>query len=394
MGGEIFLYFPYEKHSRRGPGGERKAPWSHPQVRNPLRDRKKQGRPFPLPFIRNLFFAPPLCCKGPKVSKGRSESPLVASAEAKSPKKRKKKVKLFSLPPTRNLFLVAPIRFNRWAPKGSRGRPESPLVASAEAKPPAKQKKESKLLSIALRKKPVSCGRFRPPAGGRGTFPHGKVPKGCRGRPKGACLMAAPGPPVAKLQCTASLAGARPARFTSVPGRATVAFGAADPSPGSSAPGYPWSVGKGPSRQGHLAAVRAPAPGPCKVRARLGIRLVAGPGPNQMACPIRTLSVETQGNVPFPVQGGSGGIPRPFEGGIGGPGGHRGEVGIPPAPLAGGATLQKENHFTKSSKPFFPPVAPPPRKNIPQNTKNHCTPKPLFHTQKGAGKSACSLHFT
>ena len=54
--------------------------------------------------------------------------------------------------------------------------------------------------------------------------PRGKVPKGCRGRPKGACLMAAPGPPVAKEQCTASLAGARPARFTSVPGRATVAF--------------------------------------------------------------------------------------------------------------------------------------------------------------------------
>ena len=61
--------------------------------------------------------------------------------------------------------------------------------------------------------------------------PRGKVPKGRRGRPKGACLMAAPGPPVAKQQCTASLAGARPARFTSVPGRATVAFGAADPSP-------------------------------------------------------------------------------------------------------------------------------------------------------------------
>ena len=175
--------------------------------------------------------------------------------------------------------------------------------------------------------------------------------------------MAAPGPPVAKQQCTASLAGARPARFTSVPGRATVAFGAADPSPGSWAPVYPWSVGKGPSRQGHLAAVRAPAPGPCKVRARPGTRLVAGPGPNQMACPIRPLSVETQRKVPLPGQGGSGGIPRPFEGGIGGPGGHRGEVGIPPAPLAGGATLQKENHFTKSSKPFFPPVALPPRKN-------------------------------
>ena len=54
--------------------------------------------------------------------------------------------------------------------------------------------------------------------------PRGKVPKGRRGRPKGACGVAAPGPPVAKKQCAASLAGARPARFTSVPGRATVAF--------------------------------------------------------------------------------------------------------------------------------------------------------------------------
>ena len=153
--------------------------------------------------------------------------------------------------------------------------------------------------------------------------------------------MAAPGPPVAKEQCTASLAGARPARLTSVPGRATVAFGAADPSPGSMAPVYPWSVGKGPPRQHPCAAVRAPASVPCKVRTRRGTRLVAGPRPNQMACPIRTLSVERQEDVPLPVQGGSGGIPRPFEGGIGGPGGHRGEVGIPPAPLAGGATLQR-----------------------------------------------------
>ena len=144
--------------------------------------------------------------------------------------------------------------------------------------------------------------------------------------------MAAPGPPVAKEQCTASLAGARPAEFTSVPGRATVAFGAADPSPGSWAPGYPWSDGKKPLRQENLVAVRAAVKVPCKVRARLGIRLAAGPGPNQMACPIRTLSVERQRKVPLPVQGGSGGIPRPFEGGIGGPGGHRGEVGIPPAP--------------------------------------------------------------
>ena len=110
----------------------------------------------------------------------------------------------------------------------------------------------------------VSCGRFRPPAGGRGTFPHGKVPKGCRGRPKGACLMAAPGPPVAKLQCTASLAGARPAGFTSVPGRAAVAFGAVDPSPGGWAPVYPWSRGKVPLRQRYLVAIRIPAGTGCR----------------------------------------------------------------------------------------------------------------------------------
>ena len=78
------------------------------------------------------------------------------------------------------------------------------------------------------------------------------------------------------------------------------------------------------------------------MRTRCGTRLVAGPGPNQMACPIRILSVERQGEVPLSVQGGSGGIPRPFEGGIGGPGGHRGEVGIPPAPLAGGASPRRK----------------------------------------------------
>ena len=58
--------------------------------------------------------------------------------------------------------------------------------------------------------------------------------------------------------------------------------GAADPSPGSWAPVYPWSVGKGPLQQYYLAAVRAPTPGPCRVRVHCGTRLVAGPRPNQM----------------------------------------------------------------------------------------------------------------
>ena len=180
------------------------------------------------------------------------------------------------MPSTKKLFLPHPLLL-QGDPKVSKGRPESPLVASAEAKPLAKQKSKAGL-SPAFHRKSVPCERFRPPAGGRGTFPHGKVPKGCRGRPKGAWNMAAPGPPVAKIQCTASLAGARPARFTSVPGRATVAFGADDPSPGSMAPVYPWSHGKKLMWQGYLATVRAAAKVPCKVRAPYGPCRSSGKG--------------------------------------------------------------------------------------------------------------------
>ena len=161
---------------RRGPGGERKAPWSPPQRRNPLRNRKSKEALFPL------------------LSTGNAS--LVESS----------------------------IYFKRWAPEGVQGATGKPPGRLRRGETLHKTGKARKHLSLASHKKPVPCGRFRPPAGGRGTFHHWKVPKGCRGRPKGACLMAAPGPPVAKEQCTASLAGARPAGFTSVPGRATVAF--------------------------------------------------------------------------------------------------------------------------------------------------------------------------
>ena len=163
-------------------------------------------------------------CPPPKESRGRPESPLVASAEAKSPEKREKESKaLFLAFPKESISCGShslqqgrPRRF----PKGDR----KALWSLPQRRNLLRNGKRSKALFLASHKKSVSRERFRPPAGGRGTFPHGKVPKGCRGRPKGACLVAAPGPPVAKLQCTASLAGARPARLTSVPGRATVAF--------------------------------------------------------------------------------------------------------------------------------------------------------------------------
>ncbi len=295
---------------RRGPGGERKAPLVASAEAKLFVKQGKARRVFPLPSTRNLVFVKnPIRPKrrAPKVSKGRPESPLVASAEAKPFVKQGKARKVFPLPSTRILvFVTNPIRSKRRAPKVSKGRSESPLVASAEAKPSAKQRKARKLFFLAFHKGSVSCGRFRPPAGGRGTFHHWKVPKGCRGRPKGAGLLAAPGPPGAKQQCTASLAGARPAGFTSVPGRATVAFGAADPSPGSPAPDYPWSVGKGrcgrttlpqyaPRHQGHARCVPALAPdwvlapGQTKWRARYG--------------PCRSRS---KGKYPFRYKGGPG----------------------------------------------------------------------------------------
>ena len=192
-------------------------------------------------------------------------------------------------------------------PKVSKGRAESPLVASAEAKLSAKQRKARKVFPLPSTRDQFLVGGFARLRADEVLSPRGKVPKGRRGRPKGACGVAAPGPPVAKLQCTASLAGARPAGFTSVPGRATVAFkvgfhfvkakslrdprirlwrkrGLAQliPPPAPRRRSILGVMARGPSRQGHLAAIRASAPEPCKVRARPGTRLVAGPRPNQM----------------------------------------------------------------------------------------------------------------
>ena len=58
-------------------------------------------------LLQNLLCCKfPFAAKGPKVSKGRPESPLVASAEAKSSVKRENTRKVFPLSSTKNLFLV------------------------------------------------------------------------------------------------------------------------------------------------------------------------------------------------------------------------------------------------------------------------------------------------
>ena len=62
-----------------------------------------------------------------------------------------------------------------------------------------------------------ACGRTR-------YFPTRESTQRVPGAAKGCMSHGRPRTPVAKEQCTASLAGARPAGFTSVPGRATVAY--------------------------------------------------------------------------------------------------------------------------------------------------------------------------
>ena len=108
---------------------------------------EKEERLFPLPSTRNQFLvgvSPTHKGMGPpKGSRGRSESPLVASVEAKSSVIWEKEGRPFPLPSTRNQFLVEGITHSQrdGPPKGSRGRSESPLVASAEAKSSVIQEK-------------------------------------------------------------------------------------------------------------------------------------------------------------------------------------------------------------------------------------------------------------
>ena len=104
--GSCFIYkFLLAAKGRRFPKGDRKALWSPPQRRNPLRCGEKKGRPFSCLPQGNCFIYKFLaCCKGPKVSKGRPESPLVASAEAKSSADTEKKGRPFSCLPQEVCF--------------------------------------------------------------------------------------------------------------------------------------------------------------------------------------------------------------------------------------------------------------------------------------------------
>ncbi len=214
-----FLQVPFSsKGLRRFPKGERKALWSPPQRRNPAKQRKAR-KPPSLPSTRNqLTCGPPFASKGVprRFPKGERKA-LWPPPQRRNPAKQRKARKPPSLPSTRNPFLV-------------RG-------------------------FVRLRADEV-------------LSPRGKVPKGRRGRPRGACGMAAPGPPVAKQQCTASLAGARPAGLTAYLG------GPLSPSAQSIPPPVRWRrlilgvMARGRCHRGTLQRYLAAGWGPCRVRVR------------------------------------------------------------------------------------------------------------------------------
>ena len=118
------------------------------------------------------------------------------------------------MPLTRN-FLWSPSASTGWTPKVSKGRPESPLVASAEAKSPEKQKKKERLFPLPpqetcfLWEVSPACGRTR-------YFPRaGKYPKGAGGGQRVHAAWPPPDPPL--LSYSAPLASQGRAQLGSHP---------------------------------------------------------------------------------------------------------------------------------------------------------------------------------
>ena len=178
--------------------------------------KSKEGSFLCLPQEICFFLASSHCRKrAPKVSKGRSESPLVASAEAKPSVLRKRKEGIFPLSFIRNSFFVSLVRYKRWAPKGSRGRAESPLVASAEAKPSAKQKKQGSSFSLPSTRNLFLVRGFVRLRADEVLSHTGKYPKGAGGGQRVHGTWPPPDPPL--LRNSAPLASQGRAQLGSRP---------------------------------------------------------------------------------------------------------------------------------------------------------------------------------
>ena len=215
---------------------------------------------------------------GPKVSKGRAESPLVASAEAKPSVKREEVRKVFPLPSTRNLFFCATPLLQ--GPEGFQRASGKPFGRLRRGETLRKTEGERKVFPLPPTRNLFLVGGFVRLRADEVLSHTGKYPKGAGGGQRVHVSWPPPDPPL--LSYSAPLASQGRAQLGSRPSLGGPLSPSAQliPPPAPWRRVYPWSDGKVPPRQSHLAAVRAPASGPCKVRARPGTRLVAGSGPN------------------------------------------------------------------------------------------------------------------
>ena len=217
----VFVTNPI-RSKRRAPKvskGRAESPLVASAEAKPSAKQGKARRVFPLPSTRNLVFVKnPIRPKrrAPKVSKGRSESPLVASAEAKPSAKQRKARRVFPQPSTRNLvFVTNPIRSKRRAPKVSKGRSESPLFASAEAKLSAKQRKARKVFPLPSTRSQFLVGGFVRLRADEVLSITGKYPKGAGGGQRVHVSWPPPDPPL--LSYSAPLASQGRAQLGSRP---------------------------------------------------------------------------------------------------------------------------------------------------------------------------------
>ena len=136
-------------------GASGKPPGRTRRCEIPCETRKSKEDFFPCLSQGICFLRHPFAAKGPKVSKGRAESPLVASAEAKPSVKHEEVRKVFPLPSTRNLFFCAtPLQ---QGPEGFQRASGKPFGRLRRGETLRKTGRSKEGLFLAFHKKSVFC---------------------------------------------------------------------------------------------------------------------------------------------------------------------------------------------------------------------------------------------
>ena len=134
----------------------------------------------------------------PKVSKGRSESPLVASAEAKPCETEKARMHLSLATHKKSISCRKPYPHQEVGPEGFQRASGKPFGRLRRGEILRNRKEQGTPFPLPSTRNLFLVRGFARLRADEVLSPRGKVPKGRRGRPKGACGVAAPGPPVAK----------------------------------------------------------------------------------------------------------------------------------------------------------------------------------------------------